>query len=90
MQNIKKSHLNYAKKAMIISVTFAIKRKEEIGWQMAGKTFKINEICPMCPYIFLGLAGSDAKDRAGRPPAFSLRNRLSIRFSSDRRYNYGL
>jgi hypothetical protein len=45
--------------------------------QMAGKTFKINGMCPMCPYVFLGPAGSDAEDRAGRPPAFSIRNRLS-------------
>jgi hypothetical protein len=44
---------------------------------MLGKTFKINGMCPMCPHVFLGAAGSDAEDRAGRPPAFFLRNRLS-------------
>ena len=44
---------------------------------MVGKTFKINEMCPMCPSVSLGPAGSDAEDRAGRPPAFSLRNRVS-------------
>ena len=44
---------------------------------MVGKTFKINGMSPMCPYVFLEPAGSDAEDRAGRPPAFSLRNRLS-------------
>ena len=44
---------------------------------MVGKTFKINGMCPMFPYVFLEPPRSDEEERAGRPPAFSLRNRLS-------------
>jgi len=48
-----------------------------MGWQVAGKTFKINGMCPMCPYVFLEPAGSEAEGRTGRFSVFSLGNRPS-------------